>query len=179
VPTPELLFRTWRARDLDSLVEHANNRKIWLNLEDRFPHPYTLQDAEAWIGMNHLLIGPPVNFAIVVDGKAVGGVGVELLDDVHERTAKVGYWVAEPLWGRGIATAAVEFITGYAFSALPIDRLQAGVFDWNVASARVLEKAGYEQEGRLRRAVIKEGRVGDLLLYGRLRPGDSPAQGSP
>jgi RimJ/RimL family protein N-acetyltransferase len=178
VPPPDLVFRTWRARDVDSLVEHANNRQIWLNLKDRFPHPYTRQDAEAWIGMNHLLLGPPVNFAIVVDGKAAGGVGVELLEDVLARTASVGYWVAESLWGRGIATAAVEFITSYAFSGLPVDRLQAGVFDWNPASARVLEKAGFQQEGRLRRAVVKEGRVGDLLLYGKLRPdAEGPEQG--
>jgi RimJ/RimL family protein N-acetyltransferase len=119
--------------------------------------------------MNHLLIGPPVNFALEVGGTAVGGIGIDLLDDVFERTAGVGYWVAQPFWGRGIATAALEFITHYAFSSLPVDRLQAGVFEWNPASARVLEKAGFVQEGRLRRAVIKDGRVGDLLLYGRLR----------
>jgi ribosomal-protein-alanine N-acetyltransferase len=170
VPPPDLVFRTWRSRDVDSLVEYANNRNIWINLKDRFPSPYTKEDAEAWIGMNHLLIGPPVNFAIAVGGKASGGVGLDLLDDFQERTANVGYWVGEPLWNRGIATAAVDFISNYAFSALPLDRLQAGVFDWNPASARVLEKAGYVQEGRLRRAVVKEGRVGDLLMYARLRP---------
>jgi RimJ/RimL family protein N-acetyltransferase len=169
VPPPDLVFRTWRSTDVDSLVEHANNRNIWLNLKDRFPHPYTREDAEDWVGMNHLLIGPPVNFALEVGGTAVGGIGIDLLDDVFERTAGVGYWVAQPFWGRGIATAALEFITHYAFSSLPVDRLQAGVFEWNPASARVLEKAGFVQEGRLRRAVIKDGRVGDLLLYGRLR----------
>jgi ribosomal-protein-alanine N-acetyltransferase len=170
VAPSELVFRTWRARDVDALVEYANNRNVWINLKDRFPFPYTREDAEAWVGMNHLLIGPPVNFAIDVGGKACGGVGLDLLEDVLQRTASVGYWVAEPLWNQGIATRAVEFICNYAFSALPVDRLQAGVFDWNPASARVLEKSGFVQEGRLRRAVVKEGRVGDLLLYGRLRP---------
>jgi ribosomal-protein-alanine N-acetyltransferase len=171
VATPELVFRTWRSGDVDALVEHASNRNVWLNLKDRFPHPYTAEDAETWIGMNHLLVGPPVNFAIVVEGKAAGGIGLDLMDDVLERTASVGYWVAEPLWGRGIATAAVEFIADYAFSELPLDRLQASVFDWNAASARVLEKCGFALEGRLRRAVVKEDRVGDLLIFGRLRAG--------
>jgi ribosomal-protein-alanine N-acetyltransferase len=170
VAPPDLLFRTWRARDLDALVEYANNRKVWMNLKDRFPFPYTENDAEEWIGMNHLLIGPPVNFAIVVGGKASGGVGLDLLEDIHQRTASIGYWVAEPLWNQGIATEAVGFICSYAFSALPVDRLQAGVFEWNPASARVLEKSGFVQEGRLRRAVVKDGQVGDLLLYGLLRP---------
>jgi ribosomal-protein-alanine N-acetyltransferase len=140
-----------------------------MNLQDRFPHPYTTSDAEDWVGMNHVLVGPPVNFAIALEEEAIGGVGIELLDDVHHRTANIGYWLAEPFWGRGIATAALNFMTDYAFETFPIDRLQAGVFGWNPASARVLEKAGYVQEGRLRMAVVKEDRVGDLLLFGRLR----------
>ena len=164
-----MTFRTWRSTDVDALVRHANNRNIWRNLKDRFPHPYTAADAEDWIGMNHMLIGPPVNFAIDVDGEAVGGVGLELLDDVHERTANVGYWVAEPFWGRGLGTSAATFIADYAFRTFPLERVQAMVFDWNPASARVLEKAGFTLEGRLRRAVAKDDRIADLLMYGRLR----------
>jgi RimJ/RimL family protein N-acetyltransferase len=164
-------FRTWRTGDVDALVRHANNRNVWRNLKDRFPHPYTRAHAEDWIGMNHMLLGPPVNFAIAidVDDEAVGGVGVELLEDVQQRTANVGYWVAEPFWGRGIATRAVEFIVDYAFRTFPLDRLQASVFGWNPASARVLEKCGFALEGRLRRTVVKDDQVTDLLVYGRLR----------
>lgn len=170
-PPSDLTFRTWRTRDVDALVERANNRNVWMNLKDRFPHPYTRADAESWIGMNHLVLGPPVNFAIDSGGEAIGGVGVEPLDDVFHRTANIGYWVAEPFWGRGIATAAVEFISEYALRTFPIHRLQAAVFDWNPASARVLEKAGYILEGRQRRNVSKGDRVGDLLLYARLSAG--------
>jgi RimJ/RimL family protein N-acetyltransferase len=83
----------------------------------------------------------------------------------------IGYWVAEPFWRRGIGTAAVEFICDYALRTFPLVRLQATVFDWNPASARVLEKAGFALEGRQRQAVSKAGRVGDLLLYGRLSSG--------
>lgn len=163
-----LTFRTWRTRDVDALLEHANNWKIWINLKDRFPHPYTREDAESWIGMNHLVLGPPLHFAIDLDGTAVGAVGMEMLDDVNHRTAIIGYWVGEPFWGRGIATAAVTFISDYACRTFPVERLQASVFDWNLASARVLDKAGYQLEARLRRAVVKDGRVGDLLIYARL-----------
>jgi ribosomal-protein-alanine N-acetyltransferase len=170
-PPTDLTFRTWRTRDVDALVERANNRNVWLNLKDRFPHPYTRADAESWIGMNHLVLGPPVNFAIDSGGEAIGGVGLEPLDDVFHRTANIGYWVAEPFWGRGIATAAVEFISDYALRNFPVHRLQAAVFDWNPASARVLEKAGFALEGRQRRNVSKDGRIGDLLLYARLSPG--------
>jgi RimJ/RimL family protein N-acetyltransferase len=169
-PTLNLTFRTWRSKDVDALTRHANNRAIWMNLKDRFPHPYTRKDAESWIGMNHLVLGPPVNFAIDLDGEAIGGVGVEPLEDVFQCSANIGYWIAEPFWGRGIGTRAVEFISDYAFRTFSLTRLQAHVFEWNPASARVLEKAGFTPEGRLRQAVMKEGRVGDLLLYARLRP---------
>jgi [ribosomal protein S5]-alanine N-acetyltransferase len=162
-------FRTWRSSDVEALVEHANNRKVWLNLKDRFPHPYTKGDAERWIAMNHAHVGRPNNFAIDIGGEAIGGVGVDFRPDIYRLTGSVGYWVGEPFWGRGIGTAAVRFITDYAFGAFELQRLEALVFDWNPASARVLEKAGYTLEGRLRRAGIKDGKMGDFLVFARLR----------
>ncbi len=164
-----LTFRTFRSTDVESLVKHADNRNIWRNLKDRFPHPYTVEDAETWIGMNHLVLGPPVNFAVDLDGQVVGGVGLELGDDVTAKTAQVGYWIAEPYWGRGFATRAVSFISEYAMETFTLERLEALVFDWNAASGRVLEKAGYTQEARLRHAVWKDGRLADFLMYARLR----------
>src|SRR5688572_29240224 len=168
-PPTGLTFRTWRSRDVEALCRHANNRKIWNNLLDRFPHPYTKRDAERWIELNLATLSATLNFAIERDGEAIGGVGVDRRSDVRTGTGEIGYWVAEPFWGQGIATAAVHFITEYAFRAFPFVRLQASVFDSNPASARVLEKAGYTFEGRLRRAYTKDGRVGDLLVYARLR----------
>lgn len=168
---PSLTFRTWRARDVDALCRHANNRKIWLNLKDRFPHPYRKTDAQRWIDLNHAILAPPQSFAIELGGEVVGGVGLDKLKDVHQGTAEIGFWVGEPFWGGGIATEAARFISGYAFATFPFVRLQAGVFEWNPASTRVLEKAGFTLEGRLRRAITKEGRVGDLLMYARVREG--------
>jgi RimJ/RimL family protein N-acetyltransferase len=172
-PPPGLVFRNWRSRDVEALCRHANNRNIWLNLLDRFPHPYTKRDAERWVDLNNATLSPPVNFAIELDGQAIGGVGMDRKQDVHQGTAEIGYWVAEPFWGRGIGTAAARFIADYAFRAYPLVRLEARVFEWNAASARVLERAQFTLEARLRQAVTKDGRVGDALLYARCR-GDVP-----
>ncbi len=172
-PQPDLTFRSWRSRDADALVKYGNNRQIWLNLKDRFPHPYTMDDAEQWIGFNHALVGAARHFAIDLGGQAIGSVGFDFREDVHSQTADLGFWVAEPFWGRGIATEAVLFIAPYAFQSFPtLQRLEAGVFDWNLGSTRVLAKAGFTLDARLSRAVIKDGRIGDLLLYARLRDVD-------
>ena len=165
---PRCTLRPWRVGDEASLVRHANNRNVSRNLKDRFPFPYTAADADAWI--RHAGAHSPVTaFAIEVDGAAVGGVGIELGTDVHRRSAEIGYWLGEPFWGRGIATEALRAVTEYAFATFDICRLEAGVFDWNPASARVLEKAGYTLEGRARCAVVKDGRLGDRLLYALVR----------
>ena len=162
-------LRPWRAGDEASLVRHANNRNISRNLRDRFPHPYTAADAKAWITFNLGLAPPTQHFAIVVDGDAVGGISVEPHDGERRRSAEVGYWLAEPFWGRGIATEALRAVTTYAFATFDLCRLEAGVYGWNPASARVLEKAGYTLEGRAKQAVIKDGQMTDRLLYGLLR----------
>jgi RimJ/RimL family protein N-acetyltransferase len=161
-------LRPWRAGDEASLVRYANNRNVSRNMRDRFPYPYTDDDADAWIEKASAET-PATSFAIVVDGAAVGGVGIELGTDVFRRSAEIGYWLGEPFWGRGIATEALRAMTEYAFEHFDICRLEAGVFGWNPASARVLEKAGYTLEGRARNAVVKDRRTTDRLLYGLVR----------
>jgi RimJ/RimL family protein N-acetyltransferase len=167
-------FRSWRSSDLAALVHHADSRNVWLQLRDRFPHPYTAPDGEDYIGRCQAHVGPALDFAIAVGGAAIGAVGMRRRDDVHRRTARIGYWLGEEFWGRGIGTAAACFITDYAFATFPLERVEAGVFEWNTASARVLEKAGFALEGRQVRAVCKAGRIGDLLLYAHLRPAGVP-----
>jgi ribosomal-protein-alanine N-acetyltransferase len=164
-----LTFRTWRSRDVEALCRHANDRAVWRGLLDRFPNPYTAVDAERWISLNHATLTAPQNFAIELDGEAIGGVGFDQRSDVFAGTAEIGYWLARAYWGRGLATAAARFIADYAFGNLPVVRLQAGVFANNPASVRVLEKAGFSFEGRLRNAVTKDGETLDLLMYARLR----------
>jgi RimJ/RimL family protein N-acetyltransferase len=170
------VIRSWRAGDAVSLSRHADNRKIWLNVRDRFPHPYTLANAEWWVAQA-AAAEPATQFAIVVDGEAVGGIGVFLQTDVERYSAEIGYWLGESFWGRGLATAAVRRFTEYAFDAYELCRIYANVFEWNQGSCRVLEKAGYVLEGRLRSSAVKDGFVLDGFLYAMVRefaPGQGP-----
>jgi [ribosomal protein S5]-alanine N-acetyltransferase len=157
-------LRPWRAGDEDSLVRHASNRAVWLNLRDRFPHPYTRTDAEAWVQLAAAR-SPVTSFAIDLHGEAVGGVSLMLHDDIERLSVEIGYWLGEELWGRGIMTAAVRAATDYAFSAFELTRVFAVPFLRNPASVRVLENAGYIREGVMRRSAIKDGVVLDQALY--------------
>jgi RimJ/RimL family protein N-acetyltransferase len=160
--------RSWRPRDAAALVEHANNRKVWLNLRDRFPHPYTARDARAYL-KSVLGARPETNFAITVEDAAVGGIAFHVQSDVERVGAEIGYWLGERYWGRGIATAAVRAVTEHALAAHGLLRVFALPFANNRASARVLEKAGFTLEGVLRSSAIKDERVLDQLLYARIR----------
>jgi ribosomal-protein-alanine N-acetyltransferase len=161
---PSCDVRSWRAADAEPLARHANNRKIWLNLRDAFPHPYTTQDAREFIRAVRSRT-PETTFAIDVAGEPVGSVGFALRQDVERVSAEIGYWLAEPFWGRGIATEVLRAITGYAVTTHELTRVYALPFAWNVASCRVLEKAGYRLEARLRRSAVKNGGVTDQLQY--------------
>jgi [ribosomal protein S5]-alanine N-acetyltransferase len=161
-------LRAWRHGDEQSLAHHANNPKIYRNVRDRFPHPYTLADAEHWIAIANADT-PLANFAIEVDGAAVGGIGLMLKEDVMRKSVEIGYWLGEEYWGRHIMTAAVRVVSDYAFATFDICRIFANVFEWNPASMRVLEKAGYEFEARLRKSVIKEGQIIDEMVYAMIR----------
>jgi RimJ/RimL family protein N-acetyltransferase len=165
---PGCRLRSWRRDDAPALAHHADNRKIWRNVRDHFPHPYTVPDAELWI--ERVLSGEPeTQFAIEVNGEAAGGIGVFLQEDVARRSAEIGYWLGEAHWGCGIMTDVVRQFTGYAFNAYDLLRIYALVFEWNAGSCRVLEKAGYTLEGRLRRAVMKDGHVLDQFVYAVVR----------
>jgi len=161
--------REWREADAPQLAVQANDRRIWLGLRDAFPHPYGIDDAHRFIGIA-LGMSPRTFFAIEVDGRIAGGIGYVLHGDVERIGAEVGYWLGHEYWGRGIATTAVNLLTRHAFAAnSELRRLYAVPYAWNAASARVLEKAGYQREGILRQAVIKDGQVHDQVMYALLR----------
>jgi len=157
-------IRSWRSSDLESLVTYANNRDIWLNLRDRFPHPYTTRDGKAFLKHTREQ-RPEAAFAIAVNGEAAGGIGFQLGGDVERVSAEIGYWLGQPFWGRGIVTEALVALTAYAIATHGLTRVFAVPFAWNTASCRVLEKAGYVLEGRLRRSAVKDGAVTDQLQY--------------
>lgn len=164
----EWQVRSFRPDDAAALAKYANNRKVWRNIRDAFPHPYRMQDAMAWIRMAGRQF-PEVSFAIADAEEVIGTIGLGLQSDVNYRSAEIGYWLGEPFWGRGIATAALLALTEYAFDNYDLIRLFAYVYEWNPASARVLEKAGYAFEGRLRKSATKDGQTVDQLLYAVVR----------
>jgi ribosomal-protein-alanine N-acetyltransferase len=164
IALPHCAVRSWRPDDLGSLVANADNRNIWLNLRDRFPHPYTRRAGREFIRLA-MSQRPETMFAIAVDDEAVGGIGFTVLTDVERVSAEIGYWLGELYWGRGFVTEALVAITRYAIDTCGLTRVYALPFASNKASCRVLEKAGYTLEARLRRSAIKDGQIVDQLQY--------------
>ena len=162
------VVREWRPSDKASLVRAADNRNVWRNLTDAFPHPYTDADAEIWIAVARKM-ATPTHWAVEVDGAAVGGIGFEAGEGVYAKCGRFGYWLGQPYWGRGVMTAAVRATSEYVFGRFDVVRLEAPVFEWNPASMRVLEKSGFVREGVLRQSVFKDGELIDAVLYARVR----------
>jgi [ribosomal protein S5]-alanine N-acetyltransferase len=161
------IIRNWQIQDAPSLAKYANNRKIWLNLRDAFPYPYSLGDAEVFI--SRVTEADPVTiFAIESHSEAIGSIGLLLGNDIHLFTAEMGYWLAEPYWGKGIMTDAVQFLTTWAFDELRLHRISAEPYANNTASHRVLEKAGFIREGVLRSSAFKDGKIIDQYLYSKI-----------
>ncbi|MGC2111310.1 MAG: GNAT family protein [Candidatus Korobacteraceae bacterium] len=164
----DLRVRSWRKDDLDALLRYANNPKIAANLRDQFPHPYTRRDALEYLGYARSQ-EVPTSFAVEYGGEAVGGIGFRLGTDIARKSVEIGYWLAEPFWGRGLTTRAVTAASDWAFDNYKVIRIFAMAFSHNVASMRVLEKAGFEREGLMRRSAIKNGTVLDQVLYAKVR----------
>lgn len=161
---PSCCVREFTSGDAAALARYANNRNISRFMRDRFPHPYALQDAADFIRHVHGQ-SPCVTWAIDVDGQAAGSIGIMPRSDIERVSAEIGYWIGEPFWGRGIMTEAPQLLTPWAMREFQLTRVYALPFATNAASCRVLEKAGYVCEGRLRKAAIKDGVVVDQLMY--------------
>jgi [ribosomal protein S5]-alanine N-acetyltransferase len=172
--TDKCLLRPWTFDDAAGLTAGLNNRNVWIHLRDWVPHPYTIADAHAYFAR---VIPPQSEHAVCieVDGAVGGGMSIRIGSDVHRHTAELGYWLAEPLWGRGIMTSAVGVFVPVCMEAFELDRIFATTNANNVASARVLEKAGFTFEGRLRKNAVKDGAVFDSLMYAWVRE-DAPPQ---
>ena len=167
--TSSCVVRSYRPDDAAGLAAHGNNRKIWLNLRDRFPHPFSASDGAAYIAS--VLARPEqTSFAIAVDGRAVGGISLRVGTDIERLSAELGYWLGEAFWGHGIVSDAVAAVTEFGFRELHLARIFAVPFAHNAASHRVLEKAGYQREGLLRAGAIKDGQILDEYLYARVNP---------
>ena len=163
------LLREWQLSDKKSLAENANNINIWNNVRDYFPYPYSEKDGEVFIKTVLSNPKPAADMAIVIDGKAVGGVGIIPQDDVAKISAEIGYWLGESYWNRGIMTDAVKEMVAYVFAHFPLQKIYAPVFDFNIASQKVLQKAGFEREAVLKQAAVKNGKIIDLHYYSLIK----------
>lgn len=160
--TPKL--RPWTMEDLDTLVEKANNFKIAKNMMNTFPHPYTMEAGVKFIEMVNMM-NPLQVFAIDVNGLLGGSIGIFPQTDIRQKNAELGYWLEEPLWGKGIIPMAIKQIVEYGFKTWDIERIFAIPFSTNKGSQRALEKAGFELEGNLKKTIYKNGEYLDELIY--------------
>lgn len=147
-------IRPWKPEDAAQLAVICNNKKIWLNVRDRFPHPYTVGNAVEWIAFT-LTQKPIQNMAITYNGNVAGSIGVVPKDDVYRKSIEIGYFIGEQYWGKGIATNAVSQLLDYIQKNFDVIRVYAEVFSHNAASMKVLEKNGFHLEGIREKAVIK------------------------
>lgn len=163
-------IRKWKLSDAKDLAIALSNRKVQDNLRDGLPYPYTEQDGEDYISAMLSANGDETfAFAITVDNKVVGSIGVFRQGNIHRQTAELGYYVAEEYWGKGIMTEAVKQICECVFDKSDIIRIYAEPFAYNIASCRVLEKAGFRYEGTLRSNAVKNGKVIDMKMYSLLK----------
>lgn len=165
---PRLVLRSWRPDDAPLMAPLADNYQIWRFVRDRFPHPYTLADAEAYIAEASAAT-PECWFAITLDDRPIGSIGLIPKTDINRICAEFGYWLGEPYWGHGYASEAARGFADWAFANRDFHRLEGIVFTHHPASARVLEKAGFTLESIQRQAAIKEGVIRDEWVYVRLR----------
>lgn len=167
----ECQIRKWKLEDAADLAAALNNKRILDNLRDGLPYPYTENDAADYI--NAMLSSDSNStfaFAITADDKAIGSIGVFRKDNIHSRTAEMGYYIAEDFWGQGLGTSAVRQTCDCVFSTTDIIRIFAEPFAYNKASCRILEKSGFEYEGTLRSNAVKNGQVIDMKMYALIKP---------
>jgi RimJ/RimL family protein N-acetyltransferase len=165
-----ILLRPLRKSDASRLAMLANNEKISCNLRDGFPHPYTLADAESFLA-KFTDQDPVTFFGIEYNGEHVGNISLVPGQDIYRKSAEIGYFIGEPYWNKGIVTTAVNLITEYGFDKLGIIRIHTGVFEYNTASMRVLEKCGFTKDGVFRKSVFKQNKIWDEVRYSKLKPG--------
>lgn len=171
---PDIIIRNLRETDAENLAKYGNNKKIWDNMRDYFPNPYKLEDGVSFIKMIQEK-EPITTFAISYEDELVGIIGYNLQTDIYRHSAEIGYWLAEPFWGRGFISKAIKLTIEHAFSVMDIKRLYTTVFEHNLASKRVLEKTGFVYEGKGINAVVKNGEYYNDLRYSLLNPKYFPA----
>jgi len=163
----KVILREWKRSDADALAAIANNKKIWDNVRDRLPFPYTKKDAKEWLELvkKQKIV---TTFCVEVDGELAGSIGVTLRDDVYRKTAEIGYFIGEEYWGKGVATEAIKQMVNYLQKKFDIVRIYAEVFDFNKASMKALEKNGFYLECIRKKAAFKNNMIVDDCVWVKL-----------
>ncbi|KAK5069619.1 hypothetical protein LTR64_008300 [Lithohypha guttulata] len=182
-----ITVRPYCLSDAEKIAHHANNTKIYRNLE-RLPHPYTLERSQEWIAyctdpknflpQSHPSSPPdmsseraslgdyvPKDYVVCFEDQPIGSCGLEL-DSKNPHTVSLGYWLGESFWGQGIGTLVATAFTEWTFKNFPwIMRIQADAYSWNGASQKVLRKAGFAYEELERGSILNEAKflLGDAL----------------
>ncbi len=173
IPVNEKIYLSpFLLSDKDNLIQYINDEEINRNTL-AIPFPYTEKDADEWLKLTLQEVekfGTPANWVIRTEKDAlIGCIGRQMLYGKDAHTDEVGYWLARPYWGKGIMTAVVKAFCDYWFKQGTVIRFTAAVFSYNAASARVLEKAGFQKEGYLRQHYAKNGQFLDGILYAKLK----------
>lgn len=168
----KFILKAWKEEYIEAVARYANNQEIAKNLRNAFPFPYTYEDAELYVkDCIKKEMNDQITRAIVVEKEAVGSIGVFLKQDVYQKSAEIGYWLAEPYWGKGIMNKAIKQICKDAFLKFDIVRIEAEPFAYNVGSRKALEKVGFELEGIKKDSVYKYHMMYDSCMYALLRQG--------
>jgi RimJ/RimL family protein N-acetyltransferase len=162
-------IRKFNPTDVPSVAFYANSRKVWEGVRDIFPHPYTEKDALEFIQFANSCERDVIR-AIDVNGKAIGAVGLHFKADIHRFNCEIGYWLGEDFHGKGIATKVVSQMVLMAFEKYNLLRVYAEVFSSNPASVRVLEKNGFTLEAKFYKAIVKDNKLLDLLVFSKINP---------
>jgi RimJ/RimL family protein N-acetyltransferase len=163
----KVILRQWKKSDAEALAKIANNKKIWDNVRDRLPYPYTKKDAKEWLSLVKQQ-KTVTTFCVEADGEMAGSVGFTIKDDVYRKSVEIGYFIGEAFWGRGIATEAIRQLIEYIQENLDIVRIYAEVFEYNKASMKVLEKNGFYLESIRKKAAVKNDTILDDYVWVKL-----------
>ncbi|HBZ26540.1 MAG TPA: GNAT family N-acetyltransferase [Rikenellaceae bacterium] len=165
-------LRKLKIEDKERLLEFADNEKISINLRDGFPHPYTEKDAERFLSnvVNNL---QDQIFAIEYNGIYVGNISLIKCSDVYRKSAEIGYLLDEKYWNKGIMTRAVDLICEYGFREMDLVRIYTGVFEYNIASQKVLERCGFVKEAVFRKSIFKNGKIWDEIRYAKFKENET------
>ena len=160
-----LYLRPLKSSDAESIAKYANNKNVWINLTDMFPHPYSVNDAVSFIN-SQKEIKPPQVFAIIYKNIAVGTVGLSSNTENKELCCDLGYWIGEEFWNKGIMTRVIKKMVKFGFKTYKtVDCISAYVFTYNRASIKILEKTGFIKDNKLNKSISKGGEKKELYYY--------------